>query len=122
MTQPMKRDHWTDQARCKGLGHLFFAPKGDYKSNRKAREICSECPVAFECLSFAIQNDERYGIYGGLGYTQRRKMVIKRRLRGPVVCGSRSSYIQGCRCDACRDAQRVYNNKWRKGGTGGSDH
>ena len=27
-------------------------------------------------------------------------------------CGTRSGYAAGCRCDACRDAHRVYNREW----------
>ena len=106
-------DHWTDRALCKGLGHLFFAHKGDWKASQRAREICDQCPVAWDCLNFALQNDERYGVWGGVGYTQRRKMTIPQRLRGPVVCGTRSGYIQGCRCAECRASQTAYAAEWR---------
>lgn len=27
-------------------------------------------------------------------------------------CGTRSGYVAGCRCDACREAHRVYNREW----------
>lgn len=27
-------------------------------------------------------------------------------------CGTRSGYVKGCRCDACRAAHRVYNREW----------
>jgi hypothetical protein len=27
-------------------------------------------------------------------------------------CGTRSGYTAGCRCDACREAHRVYNREW----------
>lgn len=27
-------------------------------------------------------------------------------------CGTRTGYTAGCRCDACREAHRVYNREW----------
>jgi len=27
-------------------------------------------------------------------------------------CGTRTGYTSGCRCDACREAHRVYNREW----------
>lgn len=116
------RDHWSDEALCKGMTELFFAHRGDWKSSQSAREICEKCPVAWECLNLAIENDERYGIYGGLSYTDRRKMVLKRKLRGPIICGTRSSYIRGCRCADCTETQRVYNAEWRRNAASGFDY
>jgi hypothetical protein len=29
-----------------------------------------------------------------------------------AVCGTRSAYMAGCRCDACRAAHRNYNREW----------
>lgn len=30
-----------------------------------------------------------------------------------TVCGTHSKYASGCRCDDCKIAQRIYNQKWR---------
>jgi WhiB family redox-sensing transcriptional regulator len=32
------------------------------------------CPVRAECLEFALRNDERYGVFGGLSERERRKL------------------------------------------------
>lgn len=105
---------WADHAACKGKTDVFFAHKGDWKSARLAREICASCPVAHHCLTFAIVNDERFGVWGGVGYTERRTMKPHTKTNGPVVHPSRSSYIQGCRCEECKEAQRVYTAEYRR--------
>lgn len=49
----------------------FFPEKGG--STRDAKRICAECTVSSECLEYALQNDERFGIWGGLSERERRK-------------------------------------------------
>lgn len=49
----------------------FFPEKGG--STRDAKRICAECTVSTECLEYALQNDERFGIWGGLSERERRK-------------------------------------------------
>ncbi|MDQ6659189.1 MAG: WhiB family transcriptional regulator, partial [Actinomycetota bacterium] len=39
--------------------------------------ICTGCEVRSECLSYALSNDERFGIWGGLSERERRR--LKRR-------------------------------------------
>ncbi len=55
---------------------MFFPDKGG--STREAKSICARCPVAAECLDYALDNDERFGIWGGLSERDRR--VIKKAL------------------------------------------
>ncbi|MGX9214329.1 WhiB family transcriptional regulator [Mycobacteroides abscessus] len=43
-----------------------------------AKKICRSCPVRVECLTYAIVNDERDGIYGGLGPRERAKIMRNR--------------------------------------------
>lgn len=49
----------------------FFPEKGG--STRDAKRICAECTVKTECLEYALVNDERFGIWGGLSERERRK-------------------------------------------------
>lgn len=49
----------------------FFPEKGG--STRDAKRICAECTVSSACLEYALQNDERFGIWGGLSERERRK-------------------------------------------------
>lgn len=50
----------------------FFPEKGG--STRDAKKICGSCEVRSQCLEYALQNDERFGIWGGLSERERRKL------------------------------------------------
>ena len=50
----------------------FFPEKGG--STRDAKKICTGCEVRGECLEYALSNDERFGIWGGLSERERRKL------------------------------------------------
>lgn len=50
----------------------FFPEKGG--STREAKKICTSCEVRAQCLEYALQNDERFGIWGGLSERERRKL------------------------------------------------
>ena len=43
-----------------------------------AKRICRDCPVRTQCLQYALDNDERFGIWGGLSERERRRLK-----RGP---------------------------------------
>jgi WhiB family transcriptional regulator, redox-sensing transcriptional regulator len=55
----------------------FFPEKGG--STREAKRICTGCEVRAECLEFALSNDERFGIWGGLSERERRRLRMQRR-------------------------------------------
>ena len=64
---------WQEQALCAQTDpEAFFPEKGG--STREAKRICSDCPVRLECLEFALANDERFGIWGGMSERERRKL------------------------------------------------
>ncbi len=67
---------WQDRALCAQTDpEAFFPEKGG--STREAKRICASCEVRAECLEYALQNDERFGIWGGLSERERRR--LKRR-------------------------------------------
>ncbi|MDU5308733.1 MAG: WhiB family transcriptional regulator, partial [Varibaculum cambriense] len=43
-------------------------------STREAKAVCELCEVRDECLSYALENDERFGIWGGLSERERRRL------------------------------------------------
>jgi WhiB family redox-sensing transcriptional regulator len=53
----------------------FFPEKGG--STRDAKRICTSCEVKAQCLDYALNNDERFGIWGGLSERERRKLRKK---------------------------------------------
>jgi WhiB family redox-sensing transcriptional regulator len=55
----------------------FFPEKGG--STREAKRVCTGCEVRAECLEFALANDERFGIWGGLSERERRRLRLMRR-------------------------------------------
>jgi WhiB family redox-sensing transcriptional regulator len=67
---------WQSDALCAQTDpEAFFPEKGG--STRDAKRICTSCDVRAQCLEYALQNDERFGIWGGLSERERRK--LKRR-------------------------------------------
>lgn len=67
---------WQVDALCSQTDpEAFFPEKGG--STRDAKRICASCEVSGDCLEYALQNDERFGIWGGLSERERRK--LKRR-------------------------------------------
>lgn len=64
---------WQDQALCAQTDpEAFFPEKGG--STREAKRVCRSCEVRTECLDYALENDERFGIWGGLSERERRRI------------------------------------------------
>lgn len=64
---------WQARALCAQTDpDAFFPEKGG--STRQAKRICQSCEVKGECLEYALDHDERYGIWGGLSERERRKL------------------------------------------------
>ena len=64
---------WQDQALCAQTDpDAFFPDKGG--STREAKRICKACGVRDECLEYALEHDERFGIWGGLSDRERRRL------------------------------------------------
>jgi WhiB family transcriptional regulator, redox-sensing transcriptional regulator len=67
---------WQERALCAQTDpEAFFPEKGG--STREAKRICTTCEVRAECLEYALEHDERFGIWGGLSERERRR--LKRR-------------------------------------------
>ena len=76
---------WQDRALCAQTDpEAFFPEKGG--STREAKRVCRSCEVRAECLEYALENDERFGIWGGLSERERRRIKRERpgRSRGSV--------------------------------------
>nr|WP_276529464.1 WhiB family transcriptional regulator [Nanchangia anserum] len=64
---------WQDQALCAQTDpEAFFPEKGG--STREAKQVCQLCRVRDDCLRYALENDERFGIWGGLSERERRRL------------------------------------------------
>lgn len=74
---------WQGRASCRGPNHAIFFPPSRLerrtdKRRREARakEICQECPVMEQCLSYAISIREQHGIWGGLTARERKDLAL----------------------------------------------
>jgi len=64
---------WQSDSLCAQTDpEAFFPEKGG--STRDAKKICGSCEVRTHCLEYALENDERFGIWGGLSERERRKL------------------------------------------------
>ena len=70
-------EEWRLEALCAETDpEAFFPEKGG--STREAKRVCTGCAVRAECLEFALANDERFGIWGGLSERERRRLRLQR--------------------------------------------
>ena len=75
-------DDWRDSAACRQVGPAaFFAEPGpgERSANLQALRICRHCPVQAECLEFALDTDQRWGVWGGTTEMQRAEMKGRKR-------------------------------------------
>lgn len=92
---PAPATTWQDEAACAGMPQaLFFPEPVDGKLPafvyEQGRRVCARCPVADQCLRYALDNGETDGLWGGLTPTARRGLVGER------------TFESRCEREACR--------------------
>ena len=74
---------WRDLAECRTPGIDFYPHAAPGNSNRdvwaNAREVCSACQVRTDCLTYALDNVEVHGMWGGM--TPDEREMVRRRQR-----------------------------------------
>lgn len=75
-------DSWQHHSACRGPHSVVFFPPPQFERKseraereRRAKEICADCPVTRECLDYALQIREPHGVWGGLNEVERRVMI-----------------------------------------------
>lgn len=69
---------WTKKALCAEVDpEIFFPDKGDKTAHVK--QICKACTVRAECLEYSLQNNERFGVWGGLTEHDRRRLRSRKK-------------------------------------------
>lgn len=63
--------------------NIFFAEPSNHYAIRQAVSICCRCGIVDACLKNAVENDERYGIWGGLTSAQRERIRKNPRMYTP---------------------------------------
>lgn len=64
---------WQDDGLCREVDPELFFP--DTYPTTEAKKVCALCPVIDDCLAFALETDEPYGVWGGRSPRQRRIML-----------------------------------------------
>jgi WhiB family redox-sensing transcriptional regulator len=108
---------WRHQARCGDRRDDLFFPTGTTgpaeDQIREAKAICALCPVREDCLEWALDTGQDFGIWGGLTEEERRAIRRGRPMRMPRH-GSAYRYDQGCRCKPCTSAKTAAVRKSRQ--------
>ena len=77
LLQPVE---WQTHARCTEVDpEIFFPERGG--SSKAARAVCADCSVRAQCLEYALNNKEQFGIWGGTSERERRRLRKERTLR-----------------------------------------
>lgn len=68
----------TEAVPCFNKTYMFFTNRGE--DTAPAVALCNTCHIREECLEFALENCERFGVWGGMSAKQRRLEKRRRRL------------------------------------------
>lgn len=71
---------WRAHAACSGYPNTLFFPTADgleEGSIERAKAICAVCPVIDECLQYALETNQRSGIWGGTSEKERKSLRRK---------------------------------------------
>ena len=70
---------WAKQGLCSTHPNpgLWFPPVG--KDGNEAKAVCALCPVQDQCLTHALEVNERFGIWGGR--SQKERIGLRRGMR-----------------------------------------
>lgn len=74
---------WRSDAACRGTNPERFFPTSSGTGPRRieeearAKQVCRRCPVTEQCLAWALESGQDYGVWGGQSAAERR--ALKRR-------------------------------------------
>lgn len=70
------RHAWRLQALCLEVDPAIFFPDKSKPTN-EAKAVCELCDVQAECLTWALETNQRHGIFGGMGPAERQRLQGK---------------------------------------------
>ncbi|SFF76737.1 WhiB family transcriptional regulator, redox-sensing transcriptional regulator [Actinacidiphila alni] len=69
---------WKLDAACQGEDPERFFPVGHSGSallqEQQAKDVCRRCPVVEQCLAWAMDTRQEFGVWGGRNEDERRSM------------------------------------------------
>ncbi|MFE9855519.1 WhiB family transcriptional regulator [Streptomyces sp. NPDC005780] len=69
---------WHEEALCRQVDPELFMPEVG-GSAKDAKATCMSCEVRPQCLNYAVDAGERWGVWGGLGQKDLRRLIRARR-------------------------------------------
>lgn len=71
-----KPQPWMADALCLQFDpDTFYAEQGYNDITREAKRICTQCPVKQLCLAYALETRDEYGVWGGLAWYERKRLL-----------------------------------------------
>lgn len=85
------------------------------KDQAEAVKICNRCPFRDECRQYALDNDVRWGVWGGLTERDRRRIkrqTVRDEVEGQEPCGTdRALRIHRNRGETCALCQEAHEER-----------
>ena len=78
---------WQDYGSCRRYPVEVFFPPAEQEAD-EAKAICETCAVREPCLEYALESDERFGVWGGLTPEERRALILRRRNRARATAAA----------------------------------
>lgn len=72
---------WQTLAACRGSDTAtFYHPENErgprrHRREQAAKEYCAACPVTAQCLRWALETREPYGVWGGKSVEEREELL-----------------------------------------------
>lgn len=76
-------EDWRDSALCRQVDPELWFPEKGGDNGTAAKSVCAVCPVAAECLEFAVVTWQCAGVWGGKTYRELAKIRAARGMRHP---------------------------------------
>lgn len=105
---------WHRKAACRDRADLDWHCT-DADELAACRVVCADCEVRTPCLALALENDDPWGMWGGLSPDDRERMMGCDSVRILPAHGTNSRYSKHrCRCSLCRTAHSTYERIRRR--------
>ncbi|MER7806126.1 WhiB family transcriptional regulator [Streptomyces sp900116325] len=73
----MTKTTWHDQGVCATTDPAIFFPEPG-GSSAPAKRTCMACPVRTQCLDYALDTRQHWGVWGGLDQNELRRLIRAR--------------------------------------------
>lgn len=88
----------------------FFPETGS--STRSAKQVCAGCFVRDDCLAYAMEHDERFGVWGGKSERERRRLRPPGHIPAPVAVTEKTCTS----CGETKSADEFWRNRRKADG------